>query len=86
MIAFEKIKVGMVLFDIHRHKVGNVAGMTELGCWDVVIVELRPDGAMVRWNGNPVRFWPRHRLEKLYAKKTKALLKQEEARRARWGH
>lgn len=86
MIAFEKIKVGMALLDIHRHKVGNVAGMTRLGCWDVYVVEVRSDGAMVRWNGNSPQFWPRRRLEKLYTKKTKALLKQEELDRARWGY
>lgn len=73
-IKYEKIQPGMVLYDRHRHGVGNTT-MTALGEWKVYVRSLvsadaqnpRGAGAMVSWNGNPEQFWPRKRLEKLYS-------------------
>jgi hypothetical protein len=66
-IKFEKIKSGMVLYDRHRHRMGNTT-MTDLGEWPVRILTVDQFGAEVVWNGNSHRpeRWARRRLERLY--------------------
>lgn len=80
-IKFEKIRPGMILLDIHRHKMGNTT-MSEWGCWNVLVVSVDPATrtAMVRWNHNGEQCWSRRMLEKLYVKPTKAYLAQCERR------
>lgn len=85
-IKFEKIEVGMRLFDIHRTRMGNTT-MSELGCWEVEIVSVDriKRTAKVRWNCNPVDEWSAVRLSRLYAKKPPSYLKAEAAQNKRWG-
>jgi hypothetical protein len=42
-IKFDKVKAGMTLLDVHRHKMGNTT-MSEWGLWEVLIVEVREHG------------------------------------------
>lgn len=79
-IKFEKIKPGMRLMDIHSHAMGNTTIRT-LGLWYVDIVSVAADTAIVRWNGNREETWHRVRLERLYTKKTKKLIQQEERKK-----
>lgn len=88
-IKFEKLQPGMVLWDVHRQKVGNTT-LTELGAWKVQIVSVDPETrtAMVVWNGNPERKWYERELKKLYVKLPKSYLDQQERkakRRMSWG-
>ena len=80
-IKFEKIEPGMVLLDIHREKMGNTT-MSEWGLWKVLVVSVdrAKRTALVSWNHNPQQTWDARRLERLYAKPTKAYLAQQERR------
>ena len=74
-IKFEKLEVGMRLFDIHRTAMGNTT-MTEMGCWEVEIVSVDriKRTAKVIWNSNPAEEWSAAQLNKLYAKKPPSYL------------
>lgn len=80
-IKFEKIEPGMVLLDIHREKMGNTT-MSAWGLWKVKVISVdrAKRTAVVSWNSNPVQTWDARRLEKLYAKPTKAYREQQERR------
>lgn len=84
-IKFEKITPGMVLLDIHRHRMGNTT-MTELGCWKVYVRSVDPENRTVvaSWNGNKDEVWPERRITRLYTKETKAYLAQQERRKKGW--
>lgn len=84
-IKFEKIEVGMRLFNIHRTTMGNTT-MTELGCWEVEIVSVDriKRTAKVCWNSNPAEEWSASQLNKLYAKKPPSYLKAEAEQSRRW--
>jgi hypothetical protein len=85
-IKFEKITPGMTLYDNHTTRMGNTM-MRRMGEWRVQIVSMTPDGtyqsegAIVHWNSNRAEWWPRYRLEKLYAT-TMAERKAKKAARA----
>lgn len=81
-IKFENISPGMVLLDIHKHKMGNTR-MSELGAWEVRILSVDPSTrtAMCSWNNNPPTKWFESRLKKLHAKPTRAFLEQQARRR-----
>lgn len=84
MIAFEKIVAGMVLYDLHREKLGNTT-MSELGAWPVKIIEVDYErrSALVRWNGNaPKRLYGRE-LTRLCLKLPKSYRDQEARKRDR---
>jgi hypothetical protein len=49
-MKFEKLQPGMVVYDVHRHKMGNTTAST-VGVWRVLIVSV--DSAS--WNGNPAK-------------------------------
>lgn len=80
-VAFDKIKPGMVLLDIHSERMGNTA-IRRLGCWKVQVVSVDAEmrTAMCRWNGNPARIYFERDFKKLYLKPTKAYLAQQERR------
>jgi hypothetical protein len=80
-IKFDKIEPGMVLLDIHREKMGNTT-MSEWGLWKVKVISVDRAArtAVVSWNTNPAETWHARRLEKLYAKPTKAYREQQERR------
>lgn len=69
MIKFEKIKPGMVLYDVHSETMGNTT-MRSVGVWPVEIVSVDEHNrcAMVRWNHNPPRKWYERQLSRLRAK------------------
>ena len=71
MIKFEKIKPGMVLYDVYTYGMGNTK-MRTYGEWDVEIIEVYPEtrSASVSWNGNRPDVWVERRLTKLRAKRT----------------
>lgn len=66
MVAFNTVKAGDVLWDVHRHKMGNTS-MTEMGSWSVKVLEVDADGQRIfaSWNTNRPRWWSRSYVEKL---------------------
>jgi hypothetical protein len=52
-VAFTSLKVGDIIYDCHRHRVGNTMA-TELGIWKVRILEinLKERKVLVSWNDN----------------------------------
>ena len=72
-IKFEKIKEGMILYDVHKHKMGNTT-MSSVGVWPVRIIELKDNGAIVSWNHNEPQHWSRYQLEKLRAKEPELVM------------
>lgn len=85
-VHFSKLKPGMVLLDIHSHRMGNTM-LRELGCWKVTVISVDriTRTAMCSWNSNPPSQYVESQFKRLYLKPTKALLKQEEASRKRGG-
>lgn len=71
MIKFEKIKPGMVLYDVHTYQMGNTT-LRSHGEWEVDIIEVYPEtrSASVSWNGNRPEVWGEKQLTKLRAKQT----------------
>ena len=71
MIKFEKIKPGMVLYDVHTYRRGNTT-LRSYGEWEVDIIEVYPEtrSASVRWNGNRPEVWREKQLNGLRAKPT----------------
>jgi hypothetical protein len=68
-MKFEKLTPGMVLYDVHKERMGNTT-MRSVGVWPVKIVSLDvvKQTAMASWNGNPPQLYFRRGLEKLRAK------------------
>ena len=83
-IKFEKITAGMILFDIHSHKMGNT-NMRQLGKWDVKVISIDKEkrNALVSWNGNRPEVWGERDLKKLYVTETKKYQEQRERERER---
>lgn len=64
-MKFEKIKPGMVLYDVRRHKMGNTTAST-VSVYEVKVLEI--DGrytAKVRWNGNQASTMTASELERM---------------------
>lgn len=74
MATLEKIKVGDVLYDVHRTRAGNTT-MTVQGIWEVYVKEVHIDEgyALCSWNGNPATKYFGHGLSKLRTKEPKKL-------------
>jgi hypothetical protein len=53
-MKFEKLKPGMVVYDVHREKMGNTT-LSTVGTWTVRIVSVDADtrSCMASWNTNP---------------------------------
>ncbi len=66
MASFDSIKVGDILYDCHRTKMGNTT-MSRMGTWDVKVIELDVERrrALCSWNGNKADWWYEGRLSKL---------------------
>lgn len=59
-MKFEKLEAGMVVYDVHRHKLGNTT-MSTVGVWRVCIVSVDREERRVQasWNSNPPKtFYP----------------------------
>lgn len=56
MATISKIKVGQVLYDKRRYKMGHTT-MTTWGVWPVFVKEVDPNGEFIiaSWNGNKPR-------------------------------
>lgn len=55
-MKFEKLKPGMVVYDVHRHKLGNTT-MSTVGVWKIRIVSVDHEAKRVTasWNGNAAK-------------------------------
>ena len=62
----DTVEVGDVLWDCHRHKMGNT-NMSEMGCWEVKVLEVSADHKefKVSWNMNPAKTYYRPQIAKL---------------------
>lgn len=69
-MKFEAIQPGMILFDVHSHKMGNMR-MRTLGVWTVRIISVDPvlRRATVSWNGNSEQTFFESKLKKLKKEK-----------------
>lgn len=85
-VAFNKLKPGMVLLDIHSTRMGNTT-LRRLGCWQVLVISVDPEArtAMCSWNSNKPTLYTEQRFKNLYLKPTKAYLAQEARKKARGG-
>lgn len=69
-MKFEKLVPGMVVYDVHKQKMGNTT-MSTWGTWIVRIISVDADtrSCMASWNGNsPQRFYE-HSIKKWKAEK-----------------
>lgn len=66
MAAFDALKVGDVLYDSKRTKMGNKSTGT-LATWRVVIREIDVEHrkALASWNGNQPTWWSERKLKSL---------------------
>jgi hypothetical protein len=55
-VKFEKLKPGMVVYDVHSYKMGNTTQST-VGVWEVrvVAVDIEAKCVTASWNGNPTK-------------------------------
>jgi hypothetical protein len=69
-MKFDKLAVGMVLFDLHSYRMGNTT-MRSLGVWPVRVVEIDAEKrrALCNWNGNAPTWYSEWNIEKLKGKK-----------------
>ena len=65
-MKFEKIRPGMVLYDVHRHKMGNTT-RSSVGVWEVhvITVDAETRSAIVSWNTNTPSRWSERQISKL---------------------
>lgn len=64
-IKFDRLKVGMTLYDRRRQRIGTTS-KTTIDEVRVRVLELSAHGAYVSWGGSEREFWPTRRLLKLY--------------------
>ena len=59
-MKLEKLKPGMVVYDVHSHRFGNTMLRT-VGVWEVRIVSVDAAARVVTasWNGNPPQIYRR---------------------------
>jgi hypothetical protein len=69
MAALSRLKVGQVLHDYHRYKMGNTTMTTE-GHWTLVVMEidLEKGKALCSWNSNTPRWYYERALKKFRVK------------------
>lgn len=68
MIQFEKLKKGMILYDVHSYRAGNTTRRRQ-GLWKVYIEEVDTEKRRVlaSWNGNKATWYPEYRITKYRA-------------------
>jgi hypothetical protein len=64
-MKFEKLKPGMVVYNVGRTKMGNT-NISSVGVWKVRVISVAEDGRSVQasWNGNPPKTFYRREAEK----------------------
>ena len=69
-MKFEKLKPGMVVYDVHKTKIGNTTRST-LGTWTVRIISVDPEkrSCMASWNSNPPQRFYEHSINKWKAER-----------------
>lgn len=72
MATFNSIKVGDVLYDCHRYKMGNT-NRSAMGCWEVRVISIDSvkRTALCSWNSNPPTVYSETRLARLRRTKVK---------------
>lgn len=65
-MKFEKLKPGMILYDVGRHKMGNTTVST-VAVWlvRVISVDAEKRTAVVSWNGNKPKTYQERGISKL---------------------
>lgn len=79
-MKFERITPGMVLYDAHKHRMGN-ATMWTMGVWPVKILSVDAERrtAIASWNGNRAEVYYERDLRRLREKEPKLV-------KVGWGH
>lgn len=67
-MKFERVKAGMVLYDVRREKQGNTT-IRDWGYWTVHVLGVDGDGATVSWNGSRACWKPARYFKRLREKK-----------------
>jgi hypothetical protein len=69
MATISKIKVGQILYDKHKYRMGNTTIMT-YGLWKVYVKEVDPNGKFIiaSWNGNKPTIMYEYQVKKLKVK------------------
>jgi hypothetical protein len=69
MAKISKIKVGQILYDKHKYRMGNTT-MMAWGLWEVYVKEVDPNGEFIvaSWNGNPAKRMYAYEVKKLKVK------------------
>jgi hypothetical protein len=68
-MTFDKLKPGMILYDVHAYTMGNTS-MRSIGVWAVKVIEVHENRTITAsWNGNASRKmyesdWKKLRLKK----------------------
>jgi hypothetical protein len=64
-MKFEKLKPGMVVYDVVRRRMGNTT-ISTVAVWSVYIVSVDAEKrqVMASWNGNPPRTFGEHGIKK----------------------
>jgi len=72
MAKISRLKVGQILWDKRRYKMGNT-NMSTWGLWEVKVLEIDPEfrWVMASWNGNRTEKMFQRRIEKYKVKKPK---------------
>lgn len=68
MATLRKLKAGDMLYDVHRHKMGNTT-MSTVGVWTVRIIEVHERHIVASWNGNPATLMHEGEIKKLRTSK-----------------
>jgi hypothetical protein len=66
MTAFSALKIGDVLYDSHRQKMGNTT-MSRMTTWEVKVLEIDivAQKALCSWNGNKPSWWYSRQIARL---------------------
>lgn len=66
MVAFSTIKAGDILWDCHRHRMGNTT-MSRMGAWQVKIISVDTEKrtAIASWNSNKPTTYYEHNIRAL---------------------
>ena len=68
-MKFEKLKPGMVLFDVGRHKMGNTT-ISTVSVWQVRVLEVHEDRSITAsWNSNQPKKMREREWSRLRAKR-----------------
>lgn len=75
-MKFDKLTVGMTLFDVRSTRVGNTALKT-LSLYRSKVVEIDNEKrrALISWNSNPASWYSEHGIEKVFKDKEPVLVK-----------